>query len=142
MAARMKLRNVTFHGHQDSLPYYERATIVSFTSDFGGWGMALTEGMQMGCIPVSFDSYLAVRDIIVPGKTREIVPPYDEEAYALTLKALMGNENKRKQMAENAFNHVRRYDIQKIAGQWDELFHSLRNSHLYNETSVLNHIQR
>ena len=45
----------------------ETATILIMTSSFEGWGLVLTEAMASGCIPMAFDSYLSVRDIIEDG---------------------------------------------------------------------------
>ena len=58
------LKNVFFEGRQsDVAQYYKKASFICLTSNFEGWGMVLTEGMQYGCIPMTFNNYGAAYEI-------------------------------------------------------------------------------
>ncbi|WP_273389151.1 glycosyltransferase [Barnesiella viscericola] len=113
--------NIEFVGRQDPRPYYEKASIFCLTSLFEGWGMVLTEAMQFGCVPIAFDSFSAVHDIIKPGKTGVLVKAFNKREYAKKLKYLMDNELYRIDFSRNAFEYVKRYDISNILPKWIEL---------------------
>lgn len=62
------MERVVFTGWQDPESFYRDASILCLTSDFEGWGMVLTEAMTFGAVPVAFNSYAAITDIIDDGK--------------------------------------------------------------------------
>lgn len=113
--------NIEFVGRQDPRPYYEKASIFCLTSLFEGWGMVLTEAMQFGGVPIAFDSFSAVHDIIKPGETGELVNAFDKKEYIKKLKYLMKDESYRTVLSRNAFEYVKRYDILKILPKWIDL---------------------
>ena len=79
---RKKLPRVTIEGNKPSEPYYEESSILCLTSNYEGWGMVLTEAMQYGVVPVSFNSYHSVEDIIIPERNGMLVKPFDLNEYA------------------------------------------------------------
>lgn len=120
-----KMERVVFTGYQNPESYYKDASILCLTSDSEGWGMALTEAMTFGTIPVSFNSYASVTDIIEDGKTGLLVPPFSGTQFAHKLEILMTNEDLRTRMSAACMQSVRRFDIQIIADQWEALFKKL-----------------
>ena len=110
------ISNIEFKGYQDPREYYEKASIFCMTSIFEGFPMCLTEAMQFGCVPVAFDSFSAVYDIIKPGETGELV-----KSYVGKLIHLIDDETYRKKLSKNAFQYVKRYDIANILPKWIEL---------------------
>lgn len=62
------LQHVKFEGFQQPKPYYERASILLLTSEYEGFPLVLAESMGFGVIPVVYNSYSAVGDIIDDGK--------------------------------------------------------------------------
>ena len=122
---RWGLRNVTFEGLQDPLPYYQRASLFLMVSAFEGWGLTITEAQQCGCVPIAFDSYSAVHDIIQSGRNGYLVPEKDEEAYARALEKLMKDDTLRKELAMNAQKDVLRFSRENIAKQWKTLLENL-----------------
>lgn len=122
---RQGVRNVTFEGLQDPLPYFQRASIFLMTSAFEGWGLTITEAQQCGCVPIAFDSYSAVHDIIQSGRNGYIVPNNDIDGYARALQELMNNESLRAELAANAQKDVQRFSRENIAKQWKTLFENL-----------------
>ena len=112
---------IEFVGYQDPKPYYEKASIFCMTSIFEGFPMCLTEAMQFGCVPIAFDSFSAVYDIIKPGETGELVKSFDKKEYVGKLIHLIDDETYRKKLSKNAFQYVKRYDIANILPKWIEL---------------------
>lgn len=125
LASKWKLQNISFEGLQDPLHYYQRASIFLMTSAFEGWGLTITEAQQCGCVPIAFDSFSAVHDIIQSGRNGYIVPNNDIDGYARALQELMNNETLRAEMAANAQKDVQRFSPENIAKQWKTLLENL-----------------
>lgn len=119
------LKNVIFTGRQDPLPYYEDAALFMMTSTVEGWGLTLTESMQTGVVPIAFDSYPALHDIITDRYDGCIIPDDDLEAYAGCMEELMRNREERERIAKNGLEGCRRFEINKIVEQWVKLIESL-----------------
>ena len=115
------ISNIEFKGYQDPREYYEKASNFFMTSIFEGFRMCLTEAMQFGCVPIAFDSFSAVYDIIKPGETGELVKSFDKKEYVGKLIHLIDDETYRKKLSKNAFQYVKRYDIANILPKWIEL---------------------
>ena len=47
--------------------------------------MVLTEAMTFGAVPVAFNSYAAITDIIDDGKNGLLVPPFSHKEFARKL---------------------------------------------------------
>lgn len=123
---RKRLPRVSFEGSQaEVLSYYVRASFVCLTSNFEGWGMALTEGMQCGCIPFSFNSYGAAGDIIDDGVNGCLIKPFDLNEYAARLKELMDNKELREKMSLAACEKVELFNVNNVALIWDSLIKSV-----------------
>ena len=123
------LQRVSFEGFQQPKPYYERASILMLTSEYEGFPLVLAECMSFGVIPVVYDSYTAVRDIIDDGKDG-IVLPYHEKGYdaneaAGMIANIMKDDGKREQMALAAIKKSKEYSVEKIYQEWEKVFHSL-----------------
>ena len=122
-----RIKNVTFEGKQNPLSYYQRASIFMMTSAFEGWPMTLMEAMQNGCVPIVFDSFKAVYDIVDSNKNGIIVSNNDVDTYVKELVRLMDDDNYRKQLAQNALADCKRFDKEHVVNQWIELFNSYKN---------------
>lgn len=111
--------------HQDMLPYYRMAKIVCLTSLYEGWGMALIEGMQNHCVPIAYDTYEALHDIIDDGDNGFSVPPFDSSRYVDCLVELMEDDAKLLKMSNNAYNKVARFNQDTITSMWHDLLMSI-----------------
>lgn len=128
-AKALGLKRVSFEGFQKPVPYYKRASILLLTSDFEGFPLVLAECMSFGVIPVVYNSYSAVCDIIADGKDG-IVIPYHNDGYraeeaADMLAWIMEDEGKREAMARAAIEKSKEYSVEKIYGEWEKLFNKL-----------------
>ena len=124
-AQKLQVQNISFEGIQNPLPYYERASIFMMTSAYEGWPMTLMEAQQCGCVPIAFDSYSAVHDIIDNDKNGMIVPEGDIDAYVRRLQELMNNPEALQHLADNARKDCLRYSRENIAKQWKTLLENL-----------------
>ena len=117
--------NVEFSGFVNMEEYYKKASILCNTSVTEGWGLVLVESMQYGCVPMAFDSYASVHDIIEDGENGYIIPAFDEKEYARKLDLLMTDEDLRMTMAHKGRESVNHFNPEAIARKWIELFQSL-----------------
>lgn len=127
LAAKLKLRHVEFLGHQtDVAPFYRRASFVCLTSNFEGLPMSLIEGQQYGVIPISFDSYAAIREITCNGEAGILVPSFSKRQYAKRLKAALLDEEAQARMREKCYLQAANYNLEQIGKQWLTLFEQLK----------------
>ena len=120
---RHHIDRVCFEGNQANVTYYyQKASFICLTSNYEGWGMALTVGMQLCCIPVTFNSYGAASDIIEDGISGCLIPPFSVRKYAGRLSKLMRDEIRRAQMSYEACEKVREFDSVNVVQKWDDLF--------------------
>mgnify|MGYP001058557021 CR=1 FL=1 len=125
LVKKYNLKRVSFKGLQSPLSYYKKASLFMMTSAVEGWGLTLTESMQTGTVPLAFNSYPALVDIITDGYDGYIIKNDNIEGYAKQMEWLMINEDKRKKIALNCLNSAQRFTIDKIMNKWVELIESL-----------------
>lgn len=121
MAQDLGLERVRFLGRQDSLPHYQSASIFLMTSRVEGWGITLTEAMQTGTVPVAFDAYASLRDIVEDGETGIIVPNGDVVALSNAILYLMKDSARRKALAARAIEAVQQYRLDGVLDQWEAI---------------------
>lgn len=127
LAKRLQLKRVFFEGVQAPKTYYERASVFFMTSAIEGFPMTLTEAQQMGVVPVAFDSFGAVHDVIENKYNGMIVPNNDIDNYIEQLTWLMLNDKERQTMAHNAVESSKRFHPSEIIKQWVALFEMIRD---------------
>ena len=120
------LPRIKFVGYQsDPSPYFARAKVLAFPSRREGWGLVLVEAMANGCVPVAFDSYGAVHDIIDDGVNGFVVPAFDLGAFAASLRKLMDDANVCAEMQNAAKCKPMEFAVEKVAAKWEQLFAEL-----------------
>ncbi|MGN0835630.1 MAG: glycosyltransferase [Candidatus Spyradosoma sp.] len=120
LAASLGVSRWSLEGRQNPEPYYRAASVFCMTSAFEGFGLVLVEAASLGCVPVAFNSYPAVRDIIDDGENGFVVPAFDLDAYAETLAQLMSDDAARERFAKNAYAQIPdKFSPEKIGAQWD-----------------------
>lgn len=125
LARELDLKNVRFEGRQDSYSYYLTASLFMMTSAVEGWGLTLTESMQTGTVPIVFDSYPALKNIVTNGYDGYIIKDNDLQSYADCMEMLMTNKEVREKIALNGLESCKRFSIDKIMSQWISLIESL-----------------
>lgn len=123
------LQRVSFEGFQQPKSYYERASILMLTSEYEGFPLVLAECMSFGVIPVVYDSYSAVRDIIDDGKDGVVIPfdknGYDANKAAGMLEHIMQNDSLRDMIAITSIEKSKVYSVEKIYQEWMRTLTSL-----------------
>ena len=121
----LKLNRVKFEGMVDATPYYCESKIICMTSSFEGLPMVLIEAQQYGCVPVVYESFSALPDIIENGKTGYRIPPFKKKIFLKQLISLMENEKLLRQMSQNCKLHAKSFDVREIIPQWISIFNDL-----------------
>lgn len=122
---RNNIPDIIFHGTQDPRPFYLRSPIMLMTSASEGWGLTLTEAQQFGCIPIAFDTYESLHDIIDNGKNGFVIPRDDLEGYINKLKDLMFNYSNLSPIMTNAVESSKRFIPEKVGKLWFDMLSSL-----------------
>lgn len=95
------------------------------TSTYQERGLTLTESMQTGVVPLAFDSYPALHDIINDGYDGYIIKNNDIALYADRMQNLMQNDDLRNQIAKNGLVSCKRFATENIMDMWSNLLHSI-----------------
>mgnify|MGYP002918091010 FL=1 len=127
LSKKLGITRLTFYGKQNPLEYYRRASVFLMTSRTEGWPMVLMESMQMGVVPIVYNSFEALEEIIEDGKTGFIIDNNDEKQFIEKLKLLLADKDLRKQMGGNAIHSCKRFTLDVIGEKYEKLFLSLLN---------------
>lgn len=110
-----RIPRVHIDGYQpDPSKYFARASIYAMMSRREGWGLVLVEAMANGCVPVAFDSYGAVHDIISEGADGVTVPAFDEDSFASSLDFLMTHPETLLRYRARGIESARRYEVENV----------------------------
>lgn len=118
MIQQLDIPDVHLLGRQQPKPYYEEASIFLMTSRSEGWGLTLTEAQQFGVVPIAFDSYAALWDIITDEENGLIVPECNVDEYVERLVRLMSDKARRERLAANGLRICQRFSQEEIAKRW------------------------
>ncbi len=124
MVKRYGIPDVVFEGRQNPIPYYKEASIFMMTSRSESWGLTLTEAQQMGVVPIAFDTYASLREIITDGHDGVVIEEGDVDGYVNRMLDLIQDHAKRQRMAEQAIVSSQRFSQEKIAEMWWNLLSS------------------
>lgn len=124
-AQAMHLHNVIWENRQDPRPFYERASIFLLTSVAEGWALTLTESMQMGVVPIAFNSYPAINSIITDGYDGYLIPTKNLKKMAIQLMMLMQDKETRDRIALNGLHSCKRFTIDSVMDQWQDMLNHL-----------------
>lgn len=121
-----KMDRIKFVGFADPISYYEESSIFCMTSNFEGFPMVLLEAMCFGVVPIAFNSFPAVTDLVIDGKTGFLVAPFSIKEYAQKIGLLMQNESTRIDISKEDFNFAKKYSVENVVKQWENLFYKLK----------------
>lgn len=116
------VKNVVFCGRQNPVGYYEQASIYMMTSAFEGFPMTLVEAQQTAVVPIVYDSFGALHDVVQHKQNGCIVKQGDEAQFCTALLDLMANKPERINMAETGLNDSKKFSTENVVAQWMKLF--------------------
>ena len=88
--------------------------------------MTLIEAQSFGCVPLVFDNFAAVHDIIAEDSLNgAIIPSNDYNAYVQQMESLMANASKRQKMGKLAISSCQIFSREGHYRKWMELFRNL-----------------
>jgi glycosyltransferase involved in cell wall biosynthesis len=125
LAESLRLKRVRFEGFVDPVPYYRESSIICMTSDYEGFGLVLIEAMEFGNVPITFNNWISLKDIILDQETGILVETNNMEDYVIKLDLLMSDDLLRKKISFNAKEHAKKFEIEKIGPEWIRLFNNL-----------------
>jgi len=127
LAQKLQLKNISFEGKQNPIEYYRKAPIFMMTSAFEGFPMTIGEAQQNGCVPIAFNSFAAITDLITHKQNGIIVNNSNTGEYVNALKELIQNKEERERLARNGLKSCERYKNEIITNEWMNLFNSFQN---------------
>jgi len=116
-----RIPDVFLEGRRDPLPYYREASLFMMTSKSESWGLTLTEAQQTGVVPIAFDTYASLSEIITDGENGVIIMEGDVDNYVYRMKELISDSDLRQQLAEQAIVSSQKFSPERIAKMWWEL---------------------
>lgn len=126
LARLLGLQRVRFHGWQESAPYLECSPILMMTSLYEGLSLSMIEAATYGCVPIAFDSYASLRDVITDGVSGIAVDPAGGiDEFSHRLASLMRDGAMRAEMMANAAESAERFSSRRIAERWNEILERL-----------------
>ena len=122
---KMGLKRIKFYGLQDPVLFYERARILCMTSAYEGLPLVLAEAQKFGTIPIAFNSFASIQDVITDGENGLLIEPFNIEKYVARLSELLVNKEKMNFMTQNCRNSGKKFSIESIGEKWTNLFNIL-----------------
>lgn len=126
LARKLNLERIEFRGYMNSRPLIDGASILCLTSVIEGLPTVFLEAMSMGVVPVGFDSFSAIYDMIDNWENGVIVPAFDMDMYEKSLLRLATDNELRCKMGRNAQLKVMQYNVLNIVPKWISLFKYLK----------------
>lgn len=127
LARKLSLRNVEFIGACDPTEFYKRSKIICMTSSHEGFGMVITEAMQHCVIPIAYNSYESITDIIDDGINGFLIKPFCTKRFANKIIRLIEDKKLMEQIQQNIINDdiKEKFSVSNITNKIENLFNCL-----------------
>lgn len=125
-AESLSLEGVEFTGKTNTpQKYYAKANFFLMTSRYEGLPMTIVESMQFNCIPIVYDSFAAIGDIIKSGENGILVQNNDEQSFLEAMNSLVDNEEKQEYIKNNLQSSLLKFSKENVGEQWENLFNEI-----------------
>ena len=104
---------------------YANSSLLVMSSNYEGFPMVMIEAMAYGLPVVTFDFKCGPKDIISNGENGLLVANGDIKGLANAMMRVMGDDDLRTKLSENASKVVSTYSEQSVMDKWIQLFTSL-----------------
>ena len=124
-AKEMRLERILFKGFADPSEYYKTASAVCLTSSSEGFAKVLVEAQSNACVPIAFNSFAAINDIISDKKNGFCIEAFNKQLFAKQIQALMNDKDAIKTIGEQARKDSQQFSLERITEKWEELFNKI-----------------
>ena len=119
LVEKLDIQNIEFiNGTTNIKPFYEKAKIFVIPSIAEGFGMTIIEAMACKSCIISSKT-TGGKKLVEDNKTGLLFDIGDSEKLSKQIINLIKDKQKREELATNAFEYVKRYEIENIAKKWD-----------------------
>ena len=120
-----QLNNIEFLGYcKEVKSLYKDAKLFVSTSYNESWGMSITEAMSLGCVPVVYNTYETLTDILQDGINGYLCEP-NPKALAAKLSELVEREGQICNIGIAAQKYVERFSSAVICDEWESLLNGI-----------------
>lgn len=130
LSTKMGIQRIHYAGYTSPIPFYRNASIFLMTSKYEGYPMVLLEALQMGVVPIVYNSFESLTDIITHNFNGIIVPNNNISNFTQNLKELIKNDKKRHQLAQNAIISSEKHSKDQFIKQYLSLFYQTIQKHV------------
>ena len=96
------------------------------TAEYEGLPLALLEAQAYGVVPIAFDSYASLRDVVTNGVDGIVIDEFgDTETFSHQLVLLMKDEKKIKELSENCLKTSSRFSSEVVGEKWLKILKDL-----------------
>ena len=120
-----KIERIEFTGRRnDTETFYKRAKYIAVTSYGESWGLVLTEAMSYGCVPVVYDTYETLQDIVDDRHNGYIIPTVSHKRMAECIFDSIREDNFIT-LSTAAQDKVKIFSLEKTVNHWEELLNNI-----------------
>jgi len=114
--------DVTFFGRRDPRNFYQKASAFMMTSACEGLPLTIIEAQQQAVVPIVFDTFSSIHDIIKNNVNGCIIEEGNINIYVKALENLLLDAKSRRFMAENSLYSQQKFTKEVVMKKWVELF--------------------
>lgn len=100
--------------------YYDKAKFLCMTSLYEGWPMVLAESIAYGCVPLVYDTFETVSEILDNGRNGVVCEHFKPDKMAKRLEKIARNDSERNKMINAGREYITGYNLASIADIWEE----------------------
>lgn len=119
------LERVFLEGYQKPEVYYKRAAVFMMPSAYEGFPNTILEAQSFGCLPLAFNSYIALEWIVNDGKDACLTQPFESDIMAGKLVSIIEQPKKLETMQAASKTNASRFTINEVGMLWKNLFKEL-----------------
>lgn len=128
-ASKQKLQNLFFYGKKNPLEFYKKAKIFLMASNWEGMPMTILEAKQMGCVPIVYNSFASINELVQDGIDGFIIQDNDDVDFVDKLISLTQNNETLVKMCLAGFDNAKLFSKEYISKKWLNLFNTLNNDY-------------
>jgi glycosyltransferase involved in cell wall biosynthesis len=123
---------VLLMGHTDAIQAeYLSASVLCHPAEYEGWGLAVTEALAAGLVPVGFADCPGVNQLIRDGENGVLVDPGSDggreartDAFACALSGLLADPERRKSLGAAGPASMQAFAPERVADLWEEILYA------------------